>query len=616
MNQAFRRAALAALDRLTPAEAAVVRRELAELERGGYEGPLPDQWRRLAAAVPERLYHDSARLLLRMHQLAGSGNLSSNLSSLAIVRACFDLGLVPPPGEAAPDGNGGAPAELVVGRGHIAPVFHAEHYVRGHLPFLPLTTLHRGGLSGVVSRTTGFANTMRYSLGVGVAQATSLAWDLARRGSDRKVVCLAGDGELQEGVVFECLRFAHEHDLDRLILVVDANGKGIEPLPKPLSAGYLAAFLGRVRTVDGGDSDAVARSLRSLLDTPGRGALVCRTRKGEHSYRPPRPPEAPPVPPSFAAGAGRMLAGHRRRTGRELAVFTADMAGRFGLPGRVPYTNTGLAESLAVGLTLSLPDPVVKVVATDAMYYMDSLSMLTEATTGVRNLVVLAGRSWGAWGGAHNATNLLGGLLHTRVYEPVTEAEFAACLDRAAEHPAVTHVLSMVDARFEPPAADCSADPDGAVWITPPPFAQPVTPPVTQPAAAPVVPSPVRRPGAAAVVSFGYASTLVAEANRGLGIPHLHCAALVPELPAAVLAVLAGCDRLLTVEYNGADGGFGEGLRRRHLLPATVHAVRQDIANCVHGEQLRRHGMTPPQLRELLLRTTAGDGTGSGDGTG
>ncbi|GAB7110190.1 hypothetical protein JCM4814A_85050 [Streptomyces phaeofaciens JCM 4814] len=576
--------ARAALPRLTPAESAVVLRELARLERSAGPGALRDgrpagslfeRLRGLAAEVPERLYTDSADVLLRMHEIAGSGNLQSNLSSLPLVRACFALGLV---ADGAQSGAG--PAELIVGRGHIAPAFHAEHYVRGTLPFTPLATLHQGGLPGVVDRELGFRNTMRYSLGVGVAQAVGLAWELARRGTDRKVVCLAGDGELHEGVAFEALRFAHDVGLTNLVLVVDANAKGIEPLAKPVNTGYLAAYLGRLMEADGRDEWAVQAALGALLTLPGPSVLVCRTSKGEHSFRPADGTARGPARPSFAATAGRMLARHQERTGREMAVFTPDLAARFGLRGQVPYTNTGLAETLTVGMTLSLPEDTLKVVATDAMYYMDSLSMLTEATTSVRNLLVLAGRSWGAWGGAHNATNLLGLLLHTRVYEPVTPAEFAACLARLGRDPATAHVVSMVDAVFDPPGEDCSADIDGGVWLTP----------------------PGPDPADVAVVTFGYAGVLVDEANRDLGVPHLHCASLTPRLAPADLAVLRGCRRLLSVEYNGARGGFGEGLRSRHLLPVEVHGVRRDIARQVHARQLPLHGMAPDMLRERLAR--------------
>ncbi|MFE2150228.1 1-deoxy-D-xylulose-5-phosphate synthase N-terminal domain-containing protein [Streptomyces lavendulae] len=583
LHAAFAAPAREALPRLTPAERRVLEAELREMERRGPgSGRTLDGLREVAARVPERLYADSAEVLLRMHEIAGSGNLQSNLSSLALVRACFAHGLVDDGGTGA-DGAGEGPAELVVGRGHIAPAFYAEHYVRGTLPFAPLATLHQGGLTGVVHRDLGFRTTMRYSLGVGVAQAVSLAWELARGGSDRKVVCLAGDGELHEGAAFEALRFAHDAGLTNLLLVVDANGKGIEPLAKPLNTGYLSAYLGTLAEVDGCDDGAVETALGELLARPGPAALVCRTRKGDHSFKPAgAAPAAPGRPVSFASTAGRMLGAHRERTGRELAVFTPDMAARFGLGGHVPYTNTGLAETLTVGMTLSLPDHVTKVVATDAMYYMDSLSMLTEATTSVRNLLVLAGRSWGAWGGAHNATNLLGLLLHTRVYEPVTAAEFRACLDRLARDPATAHVVSMIDAAFEPPARDCSADIDGGVWLTPPgdgPDAADAT-----------------------VVTFGYAGVLVEAANRDVGLPHLHCAALTPRLDPATLDVLARSRRILSVEYNGAGSGFGERLRARHLLPVEVHAVRRDIATRVHRNQLPLHGMSPGALRERLAR--------------
>ncbi|GAA3486473.1 1-deoxy-D-xylulose-5-phosphate synthase N-terminal domain-containing protein [Streptomyces cremeus] len=567
----FAAPARAAMPRLTEAERTVVTRELHEMKHRGAPGePLLESLRHVAAEVPERLYTDSAHVLLRMHEIAGSGNLQSNLSSLPLVRACFAHELV----------DHGGRAELVVGRGHIAPAFYAERYVRGSLPFAPLTTLHQGGLTGVVHRELGFRNTMRYSLGVGVVQAVSLAWELTRRGESRKVVCLAGDGELHEGAAFEALRFAYDAGLTNLVLVVDANGKGIEPLAKPLNTRYLAAYLGTLTEVDGCDGPAVETALGDALDAPGPSVLVCRTRKGEHSFKPAGAQPAPPERPvSFVTTAGRMLAAHQDLSGAELAVFTPDMAARFGLRGHLPYTNTGLAETLTVGMPLSLPDHITKVVATDAMYYMDSLSMLTEATTSVRNLLVLAGRSWGAWGGAHNATNMLGLLLHTRVYEPVTAAEFHACLDRLGGDPATTHVLSMVDAVFEPLPQDCSADIDGGVWLTP----------------------PGESPDAA-VVTFGYASALVAAANQGLAVPHLHCASLTPRLDPGVLDVLARTRRVLSVEYNGADGGFGERLRSEYLLPVDVHAVRRDIATRAHHHQLPLHGMSTAQLRDRLVR--------------
>ncbi|QMV21028.1 hypothetical protein GQS52_03705 [Streptomyces sp. SCUT-3] len=122
--------ATAVLPTLPPHERAVVEAELAALrtvtdtdtDTGTDPRPAPTdlltELRALARAVPERLYRDSAQVLRRMHEIAGSGNLESCLSSLGIVRACFDLGLVPAGRADAPAEQGGP--VLVVGRGHIA----------------------------------------------------------------------------------------------------------------------------------------------------------------------------------------------------------------------------------------------------------------------------------------------------------------------------------------------------------------------------------------------------------------------------------------------------------------------------------------------------------------
>ena len=340
---------------LTPAEGDAVDEEMAVLRSSRPTGEPMDVLARIAAAVPARLYDDSADVLQRMHEIAGSGNLQSCLSSLALVRACFDRGLV--------DGADDAPV-LIVGRGHIAPSFYAERYVRGTMPFFPLTTLHRDGLTGVVHADWGFRTTMRYSLGVGPAQAVSLALEFKRTGDPRRVVCLSGDGELHEGVTFECLRFAHEAGLDNLVLVVDANGKGIEPLRRDLNVGYLEAYLASVQDVDGTDAAAIGKALDEALAGVGPAGIVCRTRKEGHSFKPPGRPA--PARKPFAGTSGSMLADLAGRTGRDLVAFTGDMAARFGLAGAVDYCNVGLAETLSVGLTLSVPDETVKVVATDA----------------------------------------------------------------------------------------------------------------------------------------------------------------------------------------------------------------------------------------------------------
>ena len=546
---------------MTEDEKSVVCDELSALADLELCGSLAEQARRLAAEVPRRVYNDSAVLLYRMHEVANFGNYQSCVSSLPLVRACFELGLYG--------------SQLYVGRGHIAPCFYAEHYVRGEFPLAPLLTLHYGGLTGVIHSDWGFPNTMRYSLGVGLAQAVSRAWELRQRGIDGKVICISGDGELQEGVTFECLRFAWEHDLDSLILLIDANGKGIEAFTKPLSAAYLRAFLSPVHEVDGMQVTAISTALAACMSERSSSAVICRTVKGEHSFR---KPNSPPSLPTFSKCTGVALSDFQQRHGLRVEVFTADMAARFGLAEHLPYINVGLAETLSVGLALSLEKSSVKVICTDGKYYMDSLNMLTEVTTSTQRVIILAGRNWGAWGGATNAVNLLALIRNVVTYEPITRGELDAVLEAVLRNPAMAHVISLSDTRIAPPETDCSAKLDDGVWLTR------LKPTLNQ----------------TAIVSFGYASALTAEANVEVGLPHLHCMALRPRFNSSLLKQLRSFQRILTFEYNDPNGGFGQYLRSEYLLPCTVTGVSRDIGNYMPEIQLLRNGFDYESLRRAL----------------
>jgi transketolase len=543
-----------AAPRLTDAERRVVSAEL-EVLRGLREGDALEQARAAASRVRERLYDDSASVLLRMHAIAGTGTYESCRSSLAIVRACHRLGI-------RAGARGRDDVELVVGRGHIAPVFYAEDYVDGLLPFALLATLHHG-LTGIVDRRWGFGHTMRYSLGVGIAQAVSRAWSIRQRGENTKVVVLAGDGELHEGIAAEALRFAEERRLDNLVLVVDANGRGIDPLPRPLAAADLASFFARdaVAELDGEDVERVAEALENALKTERGAALVCRTTKGAHSFANPGARKSAP----FSKRAGTVVRDFAHERNLECAVFTADMASRFGLAD-LPHVNVSLAETLGVGLTLGLPDHVLKIVATDDKYFLDSINMLTEASTTTSRVVLLAGKSWSSWGGATNALNLLSRVTNARVYEPVCEGELRRGLLRALERPDEMHVLSLIDAEVDAPPW-VLADLDRPLWVVPPAG---------------------RR---TAVVTFGYAGTLVAAANRDGHVAHLHSAALRPVLTAGDVRALRAMDALLAIEYNAVQDGLGTFLRAEHLLPIVRYGPDGDAATCVHELQLEHFGM-------------------------
>jgi transketolase len=200
-------------------------------------------------------------------------------------------------------------------------------------------------------------------------------------------------------------------------------------------------------------------------------------------------------------------------------------------------------------------------------------------TTSTERFVILCGKSWGVWGGFASACNILALVPHTRVYEPICDRELEACFKSVAARPTVAHALSLIDAACEAPVTDCANQIDGGVWLV----------------------APDRHRTDVAVVSYGYATTLVKQTTAELGIPHLHCIALRPELSTDDLEVLASYPILVSLEYNAVDGGFGQSLRARYGLACQMHGLRRDIDLCVHSMQLEQQEMSVRHLRSVLV---------------
>lgn len=126
------------------------------------------------------------------------------------------------------------------------------------------------------------------SLGHGFSVGVGIAMGLKRLGTDQKVYALVGDGELNEGPIWEGMLVAAHHGLDNLMLIVDANGfQAMGRTEDVLRLGDLqakfASFDFAVREVDGHDEQAIDAAVRALWqEQPGRPkALVARTVKGK-----------------------------------------------------------------------------------------------------------------------------------------------------------------------------------------------------------------------------------------------------------------------------------------------------------------------------------------------
>ncbi|MET0383836.1 MAG: transketolase, partial [Burkholderiaceae bacterium] len=125
------------------------------------------------------------------------------------------------------------------------------------------------------------------SLGHGFSVGVGIALGLRRNGAGQKVFALVGDGELNEGPIWEGALVAAHHGLDNLMLIVDQNGfQAMGTTDEVLSLGDLPAkfesFGFATRTVDGHDEAAIDAAVRALwAGAPGRPkALVARTVKG------------------------------------------------------------------------------------------------------------------------------------------------------------------------------------------------------------------------------------------------------------------------------------------------------------------------------------------------
>ena len=126
------------------------------------------------------------------------------------------------------------------------------------------------------------------SLGHLPSVAVGVAMDCKLRGLDNRIVVITGDGELDEGTVWEALQVAAAKKLDNLLFIVDrnhfqANIRTEELIPLEPLAPKFEAFGGRVRRVDGHDFAALEAGLRALSDGGGSGkpaVLIADTVRG------------------------------------------------------------------------------------------------------------------------------------------------------------------------------------------------------------------------------------------------------------------------------------------------------------------------------------------------
>ena len=226
--------------------------------------------------------HEIRRLVVEMALAAGSCHIGSALSIADILAVLYGGVLRDLHGR--PDGSSGD--RFVLSKGHAASALYAALATVDILDPHDVVAGYSqdgGAYAGHPERTTPGVTTSSGSLGHGPALALGLALADRADGTGRRTFCLVGDGELNEGSVWEAIALAGHLALPGLVLVVDANGwQGLGAVAdvndlEPLDA-KLAAFRWDVATVDGHDLDALGTTLAAAAPRPR--AVIARTVKG------------------------------------------------------------------------------------------------------------------------------------------------------------------------------------------------------------------------------------------------------------------------------------------------------------------------------------------------
>ena len=179
---------------------------------------------------------------------------------------------------------------FVLSKGHTAPGYYATLAHRGFFPVEDLVTLRKVGsyLQGhpCMQHIPG-VDMSSGSLGQGISAAVGMAISAKLSNDDYRVYTLLGDGEIQEGQVWEAAMLAGHRKLDNLVVIVDNNGLQIDGdiadvcSPYPIDKKY-EAFNFHVINIDGHDYDQIAAAFKEARETKGQPtAIIAKTIKGK-----------------------------------------------------------------------------------------------------------------------------------------------------------------------------------------------------------------------------------------------------------------------------------------------------------------------------------------------
>ncbi len=236
------------------------------------------------------LLHDVARKIrigiIKSTHAAKSGHPGGSLSIADIIAYLyFEEMNIDPKNPRMEDRD-----RFVLSKGHCAPALYAALANRGFFPVEELITLRKPGsrLQGHpdMNLTPG-VDMSAGSLGLGISSAAGMALAGKLGQKNWRVYTVIGDGESQEGQVWEACMFAAHYKLDNLCLIVDWNGLQIDgPVSEVMNPAphdkKLEAFGFHVISIDGHDFDAIEAAFKEARTVKGKPcAIIAKTVKGK-----------------------------------------------------------------------------------------------------------------------------------------------------------------------------------------------------------------------------------------------------------------------------------------------------------------------------------------------
>lgn len=236
-----------------------------------------------------RLAADIRIETIRMLEKAGSGHIGGSMSSADILAVLY--GSVMRYRADSPDWS--ERDRLVMSKGHCGPALYAALALKGFFPKEWLLTLNQGGTrlpSHCDRNKTPGIDASTGSLGQGASIGCGFALGNRMRGKEAMTYVILGDGELQEGQVWEAAQFAAAKRLGRLVYLIDNNKMQLDGYLDEISepfdlADKFRSFGWEAFEVNGHKVDAIEKTLKSICANAKAEAkpvaVILHTRKGE-----------------------------------------------------------------------------------------------------------------------------------------------------------------------------------------------------------------------------------------------------------------------------------------------------------------------------------------------